>query len=318
MTQFDTYAAHVRDLDPGMFLGQLVWYTVKENVQIPHADLLRALTLVGLEAHMPSVPSDVDVFRRKATNGARRQVPTATAGVFNNYLVRPVGNKDTATITRHVVREQVDANNVRLGYDTVAWITFTKVGSVVSSGLSDSAIGAPDHDTVDDIVNSVLDAYRTERGCLDGFAVRDLIRRVLVAHKATNVRYPAGGIYFLSLEHAVAVAGLEAVAADVEGMQVHSLNLLDDGKQRTMLRKAFEDESVGRAQELITEIQALIKSGAPISKAKFASYKAALSQLNDRMTEYGGLLEVNLSTTKSSLLILQRGVMGLLKQVKAK
>lgn len=316
MSVFTDYALHVKGLDPDTYLGQLVWYTVPEDIQAKHADILAALTAVGLGTHTPRPPSDSDVFRRTASAAARKRVATHTPGVVANYLVRDPGSKDNL-INRRIVRELVDAANQRLSFDEVAEVHFDRTNSGVGYSLLCDNIADADP-IASDICDTIVAGYDAERGCLNGYAIRELIRRVLVDNNATNVRYPAGGVYFLSLDHAQAVAGIEDVAAALPGVNVHSLPLLDDGKQRTMLRKAFEAESVDRAQALVTEIAQLAKEaseGKKISTERYATYVTALNDLKGKMAEYTGLLQTGMTTTASSLQILQRSVIGLMAHV---
>lgn len=312
MSVFTDYADRIKALDPDTYIGQIVWYTVAEGVQAKQADIQAALALVGLSEFTPKPPSDSDVFRRCATAAAQKRVPTSTPGVVANYLVRDPGSKG-ALIVRRIVRELVDSNNQRLSFDEVAEVRFDRTTAGVDwSILALSEAGPVDLDTVRGICNGIKDGYDAERGCLNGYAIRELIRRTLIANNATNVRYPAGGVYFLSLAHAPAIAGLEDALSTLDGVSIHPLPLIDDGKQRSMLKKAFEAESVDRAQAMITEIAELQRAGKKIGKERYATFVTELGQLNGKLGEYGDLLQTGLSTTSASLRLLQRSVVGLM------
>jgi len=313
VSQYTDYADRMKALDRSLYLGQLVWYTVAEELQVPHDAIKTALSNVGLDAHTPRVPSDADVFRRKCSAAQRKKVPTAIPGVFDNYLVRDPGNDASDTIARQIIREQVDGANRRLSYETVAEVVFDRSSSVVTYSVTDQALS-----NIDDVVaigSGIVATYEAERGCLNGYAVRELIRRILVENHATNARYPAGGVYFLSIDHAAAVAGIEDMAATLAGVHVHSLPLPDDGKQRDMVKRAFEAESIDRANAMVTEIAKLKAEGKKIGPDRYATFVTELNELKKKMGEYAGVLETSLHSTASSLTILQKQVIGLLSNV---
>jgi hypothetical protein len=308
MSVWTDYAKHVQSLDRDTWLGMLTWYTVAQDLQVPQAAVAAALTNAGLSHHVPPAPHNSDVFRRTCSAAQRKRVPTADPDIFENFLVRDPGS-DPNFIHRHVIREQVDGANKRLGYTTVAEIRFDKSTGAVTHQLATDPIA-------EEICRQVHDHYAAERGCLNGYAVRELIRRVLLGANATNVRYPGGGVYFLSADHAITVAGLEEMADALgDKVSLHVLPLLDDRKQRDMLKKAFEAESIDRAQALVTEIAELRRAGRKISTEKYATYVTALNELKAKLGEYSALLETGLSSTESSLQILQRQVIGLMADV---
>jgi hypothetical protein len=309
MSQYTDYANQVKALDRDTWLGMLSWYTVAEDLRVAHDDLKTILGNVGLAAHMPRVPSDSDVFRRTCSAAQRKRVPTPDGGVFMNFLVRDPGSKD-ANLCRRIVRELVDASNQRLGYEEVGEVCFDRDTGNIRTRLY------PSKDPVArKILAEIRRNYLRDRGTLNGYAVRELIRRVLVNANATNVRYPGGGVYFLSADHAGTVASLEDMAEALgDDVYVHSLPLPDDRKQRDMLKKAFEAESVDRANAMIAEIADLLK-GEKVSAERAATYVTALTDLRGKLSEYSGLLETGLSSTAASVKILQRQVKALLKKV---
>lgn len=311
MSVFTEYASHVQNLDRDTWLGMLSWYTVAEDLRVPHDDMKALLEKVGLSAHMPRVPSDSDVFRRTCSAAQRKRVPTDDPGVFENFLVRDPGSNDD-NLCRRIVREQVDASNRRLSYVEVGEACFDRATGDIRTDLF-----APGDPVAREILATIRCGYLADRRTLNGYAVRELIRRVLVGANATNVRYPGGGVYFLSVVHATTVAALEDMAAELgSNVSVHSLPLLDDKKQRLMLRQAFEAESVDRANALATEIADLLKGDKEISPDRYATYLTALTDLKAKLAEYSDLLETGLHSTGASLSILQSQVVALLRKVK--
>ncbi len=309
MSVFTDYADHVKNLDRETHLGILCWYTVAGELRVPQTDLKTLLDAVDLGDHAPRVPSDADIFRRTSTAAQVKKLPTSQPDVFVNILVRPVGDDDEH-LYRRVVRELVDNANLRLGYTEIAELVFDRATSAVTATmLSQSSEG-------EDLCLGIIAAYNQDKGNLNGASIRDMIQRVLTGANAINARPPAGGIYFLPTERAHVVAGLEDVVAQLPtGAMVHSLPLVDDLKQRAMIQRAFEAESVGRITTLATEIAALRKAGTKISPDKYASYLTALRELKDKTTEYSELLTEGLTTTSSAISIFERQVSSLLKLV---
>lgn len=309
MSVFSDYADHVKTLDRDTYLGVLTWYTVAGELRVPQADLKALLDAVGLGGFCPRIPNNADIFRRTSTAAQRKRMATSLPDVFVNLLVRSPGD-DTEHLYRRVVREEVDSSNRRLDYVEVAELVFDRsTADVTYTLLAPSA-------EAEDLCQGVVAAYLMDKGNLNGASIRDMIQRVLTGANATSVRYPAGGVYFLGVEKAHVVAGLEEVISQLPpGGMVHSLPLIDDIKQRTMIQKAFEAESVGRITALATEIAALKKAGTKISSEKYASYLTALRELKGKTTEYSDLLEEGLTTTASAITIFERQVKSLMKLV---
>lgn len=310
MSVFSDYASHIKTLDADAYLGVLTWYTVAGDLRVPQADLKALLEAVDLGQFAPRVPNKADVFRRTATAAKRTRMATSLPDVFLNFLIRSPGD-DTEHLYRRVVREEVDTDNRRLAYAEVAELVFDRTNSRVSFTmlLAD--------DEAEDLCRGVVASYGAEVGCLNGAAIRDMIQRTLSGSNATNVRYPAGGVYFLPTENAHVVAGLEEVISQLPtGGFVHSLPLIDDAKQRAMIRQAFEAESIDRIMTLSAELAAIHKSGAKVTADKATIYLNALRELKEKTAEYAGLLEEGLTTTSSAITIFERQVKSLVSRVK--
>ena len=290
-------------------LGWLCWYFVPESIRVDHEEVFKILVKAGLGGHVPKRPADSEVFRRITTAAARKRVPTKDPQVFENYLIRDIPSDD---ITRRIVCETVDTNNKRLGYFEVAEFTFErKTAKVKCNHFDNNAVA-------NQICKSVKAEYEADRGCLNGYAIRMLILKVLKdACNATNVRYPSGGVYFVNEEYAGRLAALEklGVALAELGAVVHTLPLIDDKRQRDMLKRAFEAESVDAIDRLLSEITDLKKSGARVTMDRYAGYVTTLNELNAKTKEYADLLETGLSSTNSRMAIFKKAVMGLKGQV---
>jgi hypothetical protein len=308
---FDSYRERLADSGTAL-LGHLVWYYVPENVRVDHEDVFKILVRAGLGLHVPRAPGDIDVFRRVSTACARNRVPTANPQVFENYLIRDLPDVKTAPIVRRVVREIVDADNRKLGYDEVAELSFDRQKGVLScKHLLASK-------TADEICKQVQDDYVAERGCLNSYAIRMLILRVLQgACNAANVRYPSGGLYFVSDEYADKLDALERLghAISAFGAQIHTIPLIDDRRQRDMLKRAFEAESVDEIDRLLTEVVDLRAAKKRISVDKYATIVTQLNDLTTKAKEYEELLETGLSSTHSRIKVFKQAVIALKGQV---
>ena len=51
---FAAYAQRVAAGDPGVFLGQLVWYSVSDNLSVEHSDVVAAMDRLGFDKPCPS------------------------------------------------------------------------------------------------------------------------------------------------------------------------------------------------------------------------------------------------------------------------
>lgn len=293
------------------FLGRLCWYSVAESVLVDHEEVFKILVTSGLGAHVPKPPGDADVFRRVSTGAARKRVATSNPEVFENYLVRDLPG--TKIITRRIIRETVDSKGKRLSYDEVAELTFVKRDGTL--GCRHDLLRGTDSVVGKNICDAVRTRFDAERGALNSYGIRGTIRAVLDAAHATNVRYPTGGVYFVAEEHVRKLDGLERLADKIEGVSIHALPLIDDTKQRDMLKRAFEAESVDAIDALLTEITGLRQSGARITTDRYAGYVTALNDLGEKAREYAELLDEGMHTTRSRIKIFQKAVIGLKGQV---
>lgn len=289
-TQFTDYAARLRAGDPDIFLGSLVWYSVYDDAKITHGDLQKLLTEVGLDAYTPHAPKDLDVFRRVCTAALRhrKRIPTTNPEVFENYLIRDV-QRANSNVCKQIVRESVDANNRRLAYEPMLEVCFHNLTSQVTSKIVSVATSADEQLVARQIADEINVNFLAARNTMNGYAIRELIRRVLVSSAGTLVR-TGGGVYFIMRQHGGNVASLERMAARINGTSVHSLPLLDDAKQRKMVKEAFEAETVGEVDRALVEIDKLL-AGPEITETRFQSVFGEMKGLVDKCEEFSDLLE---------------------------
>jgi hypothetical protein len=156
--------------------------------------------------------------------------------------------------------------------------------------------------------------YVRQRDCLDSFGVRQWTSKFIYRLGAVRVRE---GVYFVKTEHNPKVEALETFLHSIPGSVIfHTLPLLDDLKQRDMLRNAFESEVAEEIDTLIGEIQDIAtacKSGKSqsVSNAKYEQLLNRYQALTEKTNEYSGLLEEKLGNTTSRLEIFMKSMVAL-------
>lgn len=305
------YITKVKQQDPTLFLGDLVWYTVSET-RVRFSDLQDALIRAGLAAFVPRQPRNEDVFRRVAPNGHKKKVPTSDPDIHINYLIRQV-RRGGGVCIKQIVAETVDSAGEKLGYEPVYELKYvdgaTEEVTIAVIGNLDLTAGV--------IANDIVANYRANRGWVDATAVRTIIRNVMLASRATNVR-PTGGVYFVMNAYASNVASLEKFAAEIPGSQVESLPLIADDKRKAMIRRAYEAESVEQIDRMLAEVsQILSDPNATLDAKKYGAYSAQFSAALTKTKDYENLLEDTLDNTNSKLTILQRSMAQLLMRTVA-
>lgn len=318
MTILDEQAQRLSNVDSENLLGQLLWYSMSE-VRVPHKDAVDLMNREGITG-VPLAPKDADVFKRVCSKVRRDKVPTNDPDVFYNY--RMVEFKDDDTITRRVIRERIDSAGKKLSVDERFDINFDRATSKVE--FKDIASGLAFHRHDDTSIRDEVQAeYETWKGCMNAYGLRQWMRGKIIGLGATMVR-PGGGVYFVHQAHVDSVEALERLGASLEPycvethgkVEFHSLPLVDDRKQRDMIQKAFEAETVDAIDEIMAEIAKLAKSDRKITSDKYAGLLTQYQELTAKTTDYEELLEQKLASTGARLELFERSLKGLLSKVK--
>src|SRR5690606_13800316 len=124
-------------------------------------------------------------------------------------------------------------------------------------------------------------------------------RRTILDLGGTNVRpNGVGGLYFVKQECAPALEALEKFVSLIPGeIEVHTLPLIDDMKQRQMVRRAFEAESVDAVDRMLGDIKEVMDRGKKISKDRYASFVTEYQDLLSKTQDYEQVLETALAET---------------------
>lgn len=308
IAELQDFRQHAPEIDRSTVLGSIVWSTVRDTAV--KYDVVKArLQAVGLDKALPpSPPCDADVFRRTFQNGQRRQykrsgvpakpgdpVPT----IVENLLVRDVKRTGERLVKRIVV-EEVDADGERLSYEESLEVVWTLQHP---AEVAIRQVGRYNH-RANQLARDLAGAYSNERGCLDGNGVRRVIMNALGACNATCVR-EGGAVYFVTTAYDKELAALEELARNVPGATVHSLPLVDDRKQRDMVRESFLAEVTTDVERQIVELVETLKAGEAISPRKFQGLQSRYNQLRSKVEEYQGLLQDNLDTSELRLDLLR-------------
>lgn len=310
MSEFTDMTERVSATDSSLYLGRLVWYSITDAAYVNHIEWCRDLIEQGLLDHLPPSPRSSDVFKRACTATQKKRVPTDDPGKFMNILIREVG-KDAQKVWRHVVVETVDTNGHSLDYSECASITFDRQAQSIAIEIINPCGERPE---VQAVLAELQDQYRVWYNMLTPYAVRELIRKIIRTFGATALR---DGVYFVKEEFADRIDALEAVVKALpEGSDFHSLPLIDDRKQRDMLRKSFEAESIGEIDRILGEITEINRSGRKITADRYADFKVEYDRLRKKAQDYSSLLDEAMSETGSRLEIMDSAIFGLMGSVK--
>lgn len=289
--------------DPNLFLGRLCWYSLSDNVRISRQDFLDELKDKNVNfGSLPEIRA-VDVFKRGCTNSERNKyLPThqecddlgVPFGCHINYMFRNAG-QDKDKVWRTLVREIVDSNGHELSYIEVASLIYDR-----STETIDYQSKIVLSDTEKDVIKDVYDYFKAEADIVTPYAIREFVRKGIEWHlHAIKVR-ESGGIYFVQEQFSSQLLALSDAVNNIGGT-FHDLPLLDDSKQREMLRKAFEDESLDDVNVMLAEIADILKNNKTISQNRFIDMKERYNKLIKKVLEYSNILDEAMTTTSSYL-----------------
>ena len=317
-TVFDEAVNAAKQYDPSLFLGRLVWYSVTEDVNVDHPEFCKLMIKeyedVEIKPRLPNAPRQRDVFKRACSHAERKKVPSGTDGLYYNYMVRPAGTTSDE-VFRVVVREEVDSSGHTLDYSEFIRVSY----NAKTDQVSFKELTSIDVDSELELIKQDIRSYfHVWSHRLTAYTVRELCRRNLErSMHAIRVR-PSGGIYFVAEEFSDQLEALDRVINSLEnGTVLHTLPLLDDGKQREMLRAAFEDESVGECDRIIGEVTEILKSGKPVTKDRYAKLMADYTMMRKKIVEYSDLLDEKMEHSSSSLSVVKKSLAKLMGQIKA-
>jgi hypothetical protein len=309
MSDYFSYTQHLKNSDVPV-LGMLAWYSVPESSEINHKDFLLLVEKQNAPIKTPELPKPADVFRRACNNSKLLKVPAGVPGEFFNYTMRDSGY-DEGFVFRTAVEERVDSKNHELGFRTIGQVIFSRE-SVNTTYSYDIPMDDPAVKHYQDMQNSI-DSYVDDKALtIPAIAIRESARRALeVTLMGTRVR-PGGGVYFINPDKLDKLEAVDYVINNVPNASFHVLPLVDDKRQREMLKSSFEDESIEETKRLIDDITNILKKGDDISAKKFSGLHERYTAQRDKIAEYKTLLNDALETSSAALEVCNAQIMKLL------
>lgn len=299
-----TLTESVKTLDPDLILGYLSWYSII-SVEEPYGDFLSALEDAGLNYRVPRPPSGVDTFRRVCSAAERRKVPTEDdlVELQMNFMIRSI-DETADPILRRIVCELVNKKGEKLDYTELCDIKFNRGTSSISRRVIN------DNKIADEIYSEIQTEFSRWNNKLTSQLTREWIRKFLIHEGAILVR-ETGGVYFIPKEQASKLEALEEFVDGLTGTSVfHSHPLVDSEKQRTMVKKALEAETIGEIESIVAEIQGIKRVGVVADK-QLQKALARYIELNDRSSIYKTLLEDECDRIDTHLYILKNHIQSI-------
>lgn len=304
MNTFDTAINKLTEnYSSDMWLGRLVWYTVTDEVDVSHqtlnATVLPNFLECNIQPDVPGFPKAFDVFKRACTFAQRKNVPGPDDTKIN-YLVRPTGY-DEQKIRRSIVREAIDTQGHRLNYTELVKVTYDRATEKLRFENVNEQ-DENDDENVNAIVEQIISYCQTNLDKVTSYAVREFCRKYLERKLFSTKVRPSGGVYFVSEKFADEVEALDrTMNALGVGVSFHFMPVLDDSKQREMLRVAFEIEAAAEIDDVIGEMAEAMSNKKGISADRFANFTVTFKMLREKIADYSDLLDEKLEATANRL-----------------
>lgn len=307
----DSYIKQVQDGDAPI-LGLLCWYSVPSAAEIEYADFIKLITDTDAPISKMKPPSPNNVFRRACSFSKLTKQPGPEDDIYCDYHFGDASYDETY-IYKCIVEKQIDRDNHTLAHRTIADIHFDKGTHNI---LCKPKIDNDDYarPALDTLMANMETFVRDKSTKVHDLIIRESARRALEGPlQSVGVR-PGGVVYFVSTNHSDELTALDKVINSVSGADFHILPLVDDDKQRGMLKQAFEDESVGQTKELMSEISEILESDDGITAKKFIALQERYATLKDKMGAYSKLLDNSLAQASTTLELCNKQIAALSKK----
>lgn len=287
-----------QSIPANLMLGHIAWYSIAKP-RLTSDNLIALIADLGLDpAIIPTPPRAGDAFKRACRYSERKGLAIPYSDNTANFLIRPV-TQTLEDIERHMVIEVVDPEGRKLEYHDVAHLTFDRKQSVLN--VSKKAIS----DELDPLTDDTLQAFaihlKDATKYVDAQVIRSMIRKQLDLMSAIAVRRQ-GSVYFIPIRSQKLTEGLEKFTSYCgPGSAFHALPLIDDTKQREMVKAAFEGEVHDGATQLITELAQLQDAETEITPKAWTVYKEKFNTLKTQMGEYETLVDMELLQADSEM-----------------
>jgi hypothetical protein len=233
-------------------------------------------------------------------------------------MIRDV-RQNSDVITRQMVREIVDGDNVRLMYLPVATLTLsaadeTQITMAILEEPCQQELAA---------LERIKAEFEIEANHYNGRTVRDIVQTILWACcDPVNVRPQGGGVYFIPEEHRDTMQALKAMTTALNGMDgtgfansMWSIPVVDAEEQRKMLQASLEDQVKDESNRMITEIRKVISDGRKVTPHLAEQFTLRARRLSDLVRKYEDKLETEALTARSSQEMAMGQALALLDRV---
>lgn len=296
------------ELPLDMTLGFISWYSIS-NPKVTHTDVAATMERLGMTVAKPKAPRKGDAFKRACRYSERKGVPIPGTNHHANFLIRHVA-QSALEVERHLVLEEVDEENRKLGYDVCAELVFDRVNDQLK--IRQKKLG-PDKDAlVGQVLIELAEEFEDAQTFLDPQKLRLIMRDQLAAMRSVNVR-PYGSVYFFPARYADMGHALEEFAGSLgDGCSFHTLPLVNTAKQREMIRGAFTTAIHEEASQVAEELARAIDNGKKLSDREFGEYRARYARLMENVADYKLLVDDQLEQAELEMELVQTRVMGAL------
>lgn len=294
------------------FLGFLTWFSIAD-CRITRPQLSGAFAAADIdEEMMPKEISPRDAFRR-ATKAGETKREDLGSGQYLNILVRDV-KSDQDQIVKQLVREVVDAKNIRLEYLPVCDLVYK------NEDLHVIPREIMNHHEQTARMN-IEEAFETEKGHYNGRTIRDIVQDILRGCSPVAVR-PSGGVYFVPEKHGDALKALQTFVREIDSYKVtdrrsslYMVPVVDAEEQRQMLQESLEDQVKNETETIVEEMTKMLKSGQKITQSAAQKYVERAKGLRNLVKEYSTVLEDQKLAAKINYELAIKEAMALLQKV---
>lgn len=292
------------DLD---FLGSLLWFTIAEG-RVALEDIENAIEEGGLEdKYIPSLRCKRDAFRLASKTGEARGIEFGKKRV--NLLVRDVKTAGN-TLVRNLVREIVDAKNVRLKLVPVVRLELTEEERLTTSDLIEDLL--PEERAS---VERMQDEFALSCVYFNAYTVRAIVQAVLSTCSPVSVR-PSGGVYFIPEKYKETVEGLKTFISVLNKSSLHnsifSVPVVNASEQRELIQESLEEQVTKEEIDLLAEVRRVVESGEKVTALKAKQYLQRAEKLSELVGEYEDILKYRATSARYNLDLAQKGIVKML------
>lgn len=287
-------------------LGMLSWYTVAKSSGITQPEWSDLVELHQAPLDKIAKPNVLHVFRRACSLCKISGVENPKDHAASNFDVKNVSNNKDF-IVKAIVEEVVDEDDLVLEFRTIADVIMSKSDHSVQfvNKITDSDYAMHSLVKMQDWISTFVDANAL---MLHDMPIREAARRAVeITLNGVRVRQ-SGAVYFTSLDRAEQLEAVAKVINSIPDARFDILPLIDDGTQRDMLLRAFQDEAMGNANELITEMAEILRDNKAMPVKSFIDITDRFSRTKQKIQEYSVLLGDTLEASKSALQIAEEQI----------